>query len=290
MTKITNRRASAFGIVSDALLFDKRLSVTSRLVGAYIEGRPDGFEIWAWYLQEALGVTKGLWQKSRKQLMKYGYLTAVRSKVRGKFKGYSYDFQVPTGAGFSGPGETSPGTAGPGKSGPITKRVVPRGVKQKKPQQTSENDMVKVVGVVVNEIKQGEGEAVANETAEVREKSDPLHWPEQLRLADRKACAAHLTGLEAKQKQNLIDELAGCLQTERGIANPVGWMRCMVSKCRAGALTLERAAEISELRAAKARAAARASLSVLLVPKPEQQSAQRRVSVGVLEMRQRVKS
>lgn len=83
------------GVVSYALLTDKKLSQTSRLVGAWFESKSNGSSFLLLDLVDQLGITKDAWQKARRELMEAGYLTvAPGEKTGGRFQEISYVFQV----------------------------------------------------------------------------------------------------------------------------------------------------------------------------------------------------
>ena len=246
-------------------MLDICLTPLARFVGAWIEGRPENFELWAWSLQKSLGINKAAWQRARAELIKFGYLkvievrkpagkTELGGKRGGTWAGYDYEFKVPasclTGARFTGPGGAGPGPTGPGESCPITEGVKTELVKtDKQPPRAS-------VVVVDEEKSPGAKTAVISEKAGMQAATE-LHWPAGLTDADKKAVETHLAGLEDSQKQGLVDELAASIESPLGVNNPVGWVRSMVSKLLAGGLVLEKAAAIAEVRAARARAAKR---------------------------------
>lgn len=81
--QIKVRKKRAYSAVPDDVLTNKSLSVSARLVLAYMIGRPDGWVIYVSQVCYAIGIgTGGKWRGVRNELEKAGYFRQMR--VRGE--------------------------------------------------------------------------------------------------------------------------------------------------------------------------------------------------------------
>ena len=90
MTTLKVKNRLRFGIVPNALLEDKRLSLQARALAAWLIGRADGFEIRVEALKKMLGITDKIWVSVRKELEKVGWWKSEKFRVpsdKGKNKG-----------------------------------------------------------------------------------------------------------------------------------------------------------------------------------------------------------
>lgn len=79
--KVRNRLQLPFGIVPNALLEDKRLSLQARALAAWLVGRGDGFEIRIEALQKMLGISDKIWVSARRELEKVGWWNSRKFRV-----------------------------------------------------------------------------------------------------------------------------------------------------------------------------------------------------------------
>jgi len=113
VVRIQKRRS--FSAIPDDILEDTRMRTETRLVLGWLIGRPDGWEIRVGFIQYKLGLSRGRWATTRKEMEKFGYLQTKRwQKIDGTFQ---WEFTVTDEpdtsetniAGFSGDGQTSDG-------------------------------------------------------------------------------------------------------------------------------------------------------------------------------------
>lgn len=85
--KVRVEKRFAFSAVPDALLEDKRLSLSARAVLGWMLGRPPGWKISLEHLKSALGVSDKVWPRIRDELANAGYYQQDRQRgesVKGK--------------------------------------------------------------------------------------------------------------------------------------------------------------------------------------------------------------
>lgn len=85
--KVRVEKRFAFSAVPDALLEDKRLSLSARAVLGWMLGRPPGWKISLEHLKSALGVSDKVWPRIRDELANAGYYQQDRQRgvsKRGK--------------------------------------------------------------------------------------------------------------------------------------------------------------------------------------------------------------
>lgn len=79
--KVRNKLQLPFGIVPNALLEDKRLSLQARALAAWLVGRADGFEIRIEALKKMLGISDKIWVSARRELETVGWWTSRKFRV-----------------------------------------------------------------------------------------------------------------------------------------------------------------------------------------------------------------
>jgi len=85
--KVRVEKRFAFSAVPDALLEDKRLSLSARAVLGWMLGRPPGWKISLEHLKSVLGVSDKVWPRIRDELANTGYYQQDRQRgvsKRGK--------------------------------------------------------------------------------------------------------------------------------------------------------------------------------------------------------------
>jgi len=85
--KVRVEKRFAFSAVPDALLEDKRLSLSARAVLGWMLGRPPGWKISLEHLKSVLGVSDKVWPRIRDELANAGYYQQDRQRgvsKRGK--------------------------------------------------------------------------------------------------------------------------------------------------------------------------------------------------------------
>lgn len=96
--QILVRKKRAYSAVPDDILTNKSLSVSARLVLAYMIGRPDGWVIYVSQVCSAIGIgTGGQWRRVRNELENAGFFSQTRTRARdGKIKWHHEVTDVPT--------------------------------------------------------------------------------------------------------------------------------------------------------------------------------------------------
>ena len=85
--KVRVEKRFAFSAVPDALLEDKRLSLSARTVLGWMLGRPPGWKISLEHMKSVLGVSDKVWPRIRDELANAGYYQQDRQRgvsKRGK--------------------------------------------------------------------------------------------------------------------------------------------------------------------------------------------------------------
>ena len=115
--KIQKRRS--FSVVPDYVLEDRRMRPETRLVLAWLIGRPDGWEVRVRQVINVLGLSRDRWSRARREMQDCGYLKQSRHrKSDGSFEWEHVVTDAPSEhaiAGFPGNGDS-----GDGKPGDIT--------------------------------------------------------------------------------------------------------------------------------------------------------------------------
>lgn len=99
------RRRASFSIVDDRLFCDKRLDLDTRMVAAWMLGRPDGWIIRITHMQKALGISECVWKRVRQQLVATGYFSSRRERRDDGTLGWTH---VVDDAGLDGATATIP--------------------------------------------------------------------------------------------------------------------------------------------------------------------------------------
>lgn len=96
--QILVRKKRAWSAVPDDILTNKSLSVSARLVLAYMIGRPDGWVIHVSQVCSAIGIgTGGQWRRVRNELENVGFFIQTRTRgADGKIKWHHEVTDVPT--------------------------------------------------------------------------------------------------------------------------------------------------------------------------------------------------
>ena len=89
-----------------------------------------------------------------------------------------------------------------------------------------------------------------------------LVYPKGLLPAERAGAQALLAALEAPLNQQVLDEWAGIMAAGAIRASPLGCLRALVTRARAGSFTPERALRVAQSRAASMHAAAQAQVEL----------------------------
>lgn len=91
-TRIKFQTGRAFSIVPDEILTNKNLSMTARVVLAYLIGRGRGWIFWVKQVQSALGLSENRWAGARRELEVAGYLK--QSKTQGEAGRWVWELEV----------------------------------------------------------------------------------------------------------------------------------------------------------------------------------------------------
>lgn len=96
--QILVRKKRAYSAVPDDILTNKSLSVSARLVLAYMIGRPDGWVIHVSQVCSAIGIgTGGQWRRVRNELENAGFFIQTRTRgADGKIKWHHEVTDIPT--------------------------------------------------------------------------------------------------------------------------------------------------------------------------------------------------
>lgn len=87
------RRAKVFSIVPDRLITDKSLKAETRLLLAYLAGRPEGWEPNVGQLCRAVGLTDWGWRQIKKELFAKKILTKFKCQSLGS-AGFKWVIEV----------------------------------------------------------------------------------------------------------------------------------------------------------------------------------------------------
>ncbi|MEP0338872.1 MAG: helix-turn-helix domain-containing protein [Alphaproteobacteria bacterium] len=108
-----------FSVVPDYILEDKRMRPETRLVLAWLIGRPTDWKIQLRYMMFRLGLSRDRWNRARREMQKCGYLTQTRHrKPDGSFEWEHVVTDTPSDATIAG--FPSSGDPEDGKPGNIT--------------------------------------------------------------------------------------------------------------------------------------------------------------------------
>lgn len=130
--QILVRKKRAYSAVPDDILTNKSLSVSARLVLAYMIGRPDGWVIYVSQVCSAIGIgTGGQWRRVRNELENAGFFIQTRTRgADGKIKWHHEVTDVPTILSKPTDGESIDGGAIHGERQDITIGLE-QGIKQR---------------------------------------------------------------------------------------------------------------------------------------------------------------
>lgn len=112
---IVVRKRRSWSTVPDDVLEDVRLNPRSRLLLAWMLGRPNGWKIQVGHMLKVLDISEYAWASSRAELQRYGYYLQVRVRqTNGSFswKKEVFDPPVPPSPRNSGMAETIRGSVG----------------------------------------------------------------------------------------------------------------------------------------------------------------------------------
>ncbi len=126
-----NLSGCAWSAVPIAFLENKTINLTARVVGAWLVGRPDGWQISISHMLRALGIGKDAWQRAARELEEAGFLTrACAPTGPGGRMVWNITFSPvhkqesfsSTVAGFTGSGSAVAGSAVAGQTGNLVIR------------------------------------------------------------------------------------------------------------------------------------------------------------------------
>lgn len=108
-----------WGALPLAILEDRRLSLDTRTIAAWLATRPDTWDIRVSHLMRLFGLGEDRWSRIGRELDRAGYLTRRRTRVDGGRVGWDISFCSVTNAipGSAGDGATIPVPAGHGSPG-----------------------------------------------------------------------------------------------------------------------------------------------------------------------------
>lgn len=231
-------RTRPWGSVPQALIEDKRLGPTARLVATWLCIRPPGWIVRRTHLLECLGIGLHAWWAARRELIEHKYLIVQQCRAGGRFTTADLEFfpqpELSTALGFTERGETELGLPALGKPEPLPKTKKTLTV-EIPPQHK------KLVVVFVK-----------------KEEETEVQWPDSLAKDMIPACIKSI--VKSKRQQALVDELAGAMN-KKPIGNPAGWLRSLVKLDQEGTLVLEHAAGVLAAREARAAAIERERLA-----------------------------
>lgn len=86
------KHRAAWCAVPEALLQDARLGHAAARLGAWMAGRPDGWETHKGHAMRVLHLGEAAWDRAMRELRAAGYLTTQPKRVGGRWAGQDYDF------------------------------------------------------------------------------------------------------------------------------------------------------------------------------------------------------
>lgn len=87
-----------YTVVQDSVLEDKRMRPETRLVLAWLLGRPNNWIVYVGHVQRTLGLSPNRWARARKEMQKAGYLVQRRERLsNGRYKWVHEVFDRPRG-------------------------------------------------------------------------------------------------------------------------------------------------------------------------------------------------
>lgn len=75
-----------------------------------------------------------------------------------------------------------------------------------------------------------------------------IYYPKQLTPKERELATAHLASVESSQAQEILDELAARLNANAVKTSPLGYLRSLVTRAKAGQFTLEAGTRVAHAR------------------------------------------
>lgn len=245
--KVQNR--SPWCAVPEALLQDGRLGHAAARLGAWLSGRPDGWEVKKWHAMKVLHLGETLWDRSTRELKAAGYLITVPVRSGGRWAGQDYIFD-PMGQHPCAPSEdnpTPPEADLPGAVGPGT--VEPGAVGHPFNNTTSPTQHLKQNTTTTARARDAADVVVVNQ-----EDQDQLIWPTGLaedQLTNMRGVLLGKAWPGVTDAQALLDELAGQLAVPGKVKNPPGLLRRLMERQRKGEFTMEFGLEVQQIRKAR---------------------------------------
>lgn len=92
MTSVKIYNKAPWCAVPEALLQDGRLGHAAARLGAWLAGRPDGWEVRKGQVMRVLGLGEDLWDRATRELKNADYLLTVPIRDSGRWAGQHYVF------------------------------------------------------------------------------------------------------------------------------------------------------------------------------------------------------
>ncbi|HSH29128.1 MAG TPA: hypothetical protein VK971_04400 [Thiohalobacter sp.] len=238
--KISKRRP--FSAVPDALLENRSLTPLTRLVGAWLAGRPDGWEIRVSHVRKTLGISQHLWDKAKRQLIEHGYF--VQRRVRNSSGKFVWEHEFSDEPVFGGSAESS-------EESTISENFVNGEAANGK----SINEKLGNIPILDNQEestnnKKHSGSGGSNSRNKLSEKLD-------LSLIDpdyqgRVAALLDRCGLFSDEAQMVVDEWTGAIKERSGtddpIRKPIPYLSALISRAQDGTMTPDHAPREQQVR------------------------------------------
>ncbi|HSH83857.1 MAG TPA: helix-turn-helix domain-containing protein [Guyparkeria sp.] len=261
------RNYDRFSIVPDNLILDNRLSPIARLIGIYLIGRPDDWDIRISDIRKNFGLGEDAWKRARRQLESAGYYTQERRKVGSGKWSWTYYFHYPPLECAERAKTTRDGLSGDGGDTDVSvcrnednQSITNFGEETGGAKTTivgSSIDGSSIDGepadILIGNNQYSSGSGGSNSRKRLSEQLDLSHLV-HLDPGYQRQTAALLddSGLSVDLAQQAIDELTGAIRHRAGtddpIRKPIPYLRALLSRAQDGTLTPDHAPRERQVR------------------------------------------
>jgi hypothetical protein len=243
-------------IIDQRSIEDERLSWAARGLFHYVLSRPDDWRILVDDLRRKGNLGRDGIYALLRELRRYGYMRYVLvrdeyGRIRG---GIYYVHEVPYEPDPDKPNAAEPDTAEPDMVQPDTARPCPA-----IPDALPNTETNLRTTTITTESGSGGG---------CDEQTSDLEFPRDILPAERAKAETLLQGLPARLAQQVLDEWAGIIAAGAIRSSPLGCLRGLTTRARAGTFTPQRGPRVAHARESRQRAAAAQAQTVSQMPKP----------------------
>ncbi len=253
-TIIRARRRYRFAIIDQRVIEDERLSWAARGLFEYVLGRPDDWKVIVDDLRHKGDLGRDGIYALLKELRRYGYMRYVPvrdeyGRIRG---GIYYVHEVPYEPDPDKPDTAEPNTAEPDTVPPEAAPPCPA-----------------IPDALPNTETNLRTTTTTTESGGCsEEQTSDLEFPRDILPAERAEAETLIRALPAPLAQQVLDEWAGIIAAGAIRSSPLGCLRGLTTRARAGTFTPQRGPRIAHTRESRRRAAAAQAQTVSQTPKP----------------------